>query len=145
MSKYIPVKNMFDDIIDSRELVSRLEVLTDERETLFDAMKEAKGKAKKAAVIEFNEWVDDYEEEWEDLKAINEEGESLTSEWIHGETLIREDYFTQYVQEMLEDCGDIPSDLPHYIVIDWEATADNLKQDYTEIDIFGDTYYLRAN
>ena len=62
-----------------------------------------------------------------------------------GETLIREDYFTQYVQEMLEDCGDIPSDLPHYIVIDWEATADNLKQDYAEIDIFGDTYYIRAN
>ena len=139
------MKNMFDETIDSRELVSRLEVLTDERETLFDAMKEAKGKAKKAAAIEFNEWVDDYEEEWEDLKAINEEGESLTSEWIHGETLIREDYFSQYVQEMLEDCGDIPSDLPHYIVIDWEATADNLKQDYAEIDIFGDTYYIRAN
>ena len=139
------MKNMFDDIIDSRELVSRLEVLTDERETLFDAMKEAKGKAKKAAAIEFNEWVDDYEEEWKALQAINEEGENLSSEWIHGETLIREDYFTQYVQEMLEDCGDIPSDLPHYIVIDWEATADNLKQDYAEIDIFGDTYYIRAS
>lgn len=136
---------MFDKITDSRDLVNRLQELTDEHDSLFDAMTEAKGKEKKAAKFEFDTWCDENREEWEDLKAINEEGESLTSEWIHGETLIREDYFTQYVQEMLEDCGDIPSDLPHYIVIDWEATADNLKQDYTEIEIFGDTYYIRAN
>ena len=36
-----------------------------------------------------------------------------------------------FVQELLEACGDIPKDLPHYIAIDWERTARNLMHDYT--------------
>ena len=76
---------MFDKITDSRDLVNRLQELTDEHDSLFDAMTEAKGKEKKAAKFEFDTWCDENREEWEDLKAINEEGEGLTSEWIHGD------------------------------------------------------------
>jgi len=35
---------MFDKITDSRDLVNRLQELTDEHDSLFDAMTEAKGK-----------------------------------------------------------------------------------------------------
>jgi antirestriction protein len=37
-----------------------------------------------------------------------------------------------FVQELLEDCGDIPSDLPHYIHIDWKGTARDIMMDYAE-------------
>jgi hypothetical protein len=43
----------------------------------------------------------------------------------------------------LEDCGESPRDLPFYIVIDWEETADNLRVDYTEVDFEGTTYLFR--
>lgn len=77
------------------------------------------------------------------LEALNEEGSSVTSDWAYGELLIHEDYFTEYCKEMLDDCGDLPSNMPDYIVIDWDATAENLKADYTEIDFDGTTYLVR--
>ena len=46
-----------------------------------------------------------------------------------------------FVQGMLEDCGDIPKDLPFYIAIAWEITAGNVMQDY----FTGDGYYFRIH
>ena len=37
-----------------------------------------------------------------------------------------------FTQQLLEDCGDRPKDLPNYIVIDWEATARQIMWDYSE-------------
>ena len=37
-----------------------------------------------------------------------------------------------FVQELLEGLGDIPSDLPSYIYIDWERTARDVMMDYSE-------------
>ena len=37
-----------------------------------------------------------------------------------------------FVQQLLEDTGDLPSDLPHYIHIDWESTARDVMMDYCE-------------
>ncbi len=39
-----------------------------------------------------------------------------------------------FVQQLLEDIGDIPTNLPAYVHIDWESTARNVMADYTEID-----------
>jgi hypothetical protein len=58
-------------------------------------------------------------------------------------TLIADYYFTDYVRELLEDCGDIPSDLPSWVEIDWEATARNVRTDYTCTEIDGSTYWYR--
>lgn len=77
------------------------------------------------------------------LKSLAEQAEGYAADWHHGETLIRESYFTEYAQELCEDIGDLPKDLPHYIVIDWEATADNLKFDYTEVNFDGVAYLVR--
>ena len=38
-------------------------------------------------------------------------------------TLIADEYFTEYAIDMLKDCGELPANIPHYIVIDEEATA----------------------
>ena len=37
-----------------------------------------------------------------------------------------------FVQELVESCGDIPKDLPAYIHIDWESTARDIMMDYSE-------------
>jgi antirestriction protein len=39
-----------------------------------------------------------------------------------------------FVENMLEECGDIPKDIPPYIYIDWEATARDVMIDYFEHD-----------
>lgn len=36
-----------------------------------------------------------------------------------------------FVSNLLEDCGDIPQDLPNYIHIDWERTAFDVMMDYS--------------
>ena len=35
-----------------------------------------------------------------------------------------------FVQQLLEDTGDIPDDLPCYVYIDWERTARDVMMDY---------------
>lgn len=37
-----------------------------------------------------------------------------------------------FVQDLLEQTGDIPKNLPPYIHIDWEATARDVMMDYSE-------------
>jgi len=73
-----------------------------------------------------------------------EELESEISEWRHGETLIPENSFTDYIMETLEDCGTLPKDLPWYVAIDREQTAENCKADYTEVEYQGTTYLVRS-
>jgi hypothetical protein len=109
------------DVIDSRDVMGRIEALEG-----FDCL--------------------DEEETYElaILQELNDEGESLTREWIYGEALIRHTYWTDYVIELLEDIGEIPRDLPDYIVIDWDATAQNILVDYSELMFDGVPYYIRS-
>lgn len=112
-----------DDVIDSRDIESRIEELEAELE---DSELSA----------------EDYEE-LQTLRALAKDGEEYSPDWNYGSTLIRDSYFVDYVQEMLEDCGDIPKDLPHYIHIDWESTARDVRVDYTPIEFDGVTYWVR--
>lgn len=125
-----------DDVIDSRDVIERIEELQGERDSF-----ELDGEENPEAWAEQNP---DDAEELRELEALAEECEGYASDWRHGEALIRESYWEDYVQELLEDCGDIPRNLPHYLVIDWEATARNIAVDYTEVDFGGVTYYIRS-
>lgn len=58
-------------------------------------------------------------------------------------TLVCDSHFTDYARELLEECGEIPANLPHYIEVDWEATARNIRTDYTPVEIDGITYWYR--
>jgi hypothetical protein len=119
----------YDTVIDSREIIERLEELEgmddtgeDEGDGLDDADK-AELKMLKALV--------------EELRTVG--GDSPED----GLTLVRDSYFVDYVQETLEDCGELPKDLPSYIVVDWTATARNIQQDYTRVKFDGVTYWVR--
>ena len=152
-----------DNIIDSRDVIARFEELEGERDALQEAVDdarnyleyaEAKGRSEdiityKDSVNEAGDalvsWNDENEEEYEALKALCEDGESYASDWNYGATLIHEDYFTEYAEELCREIGDIPNDLPDYIAcnIDWDGVAQDLKVDYTEVDFDGQTYLVR--
>lgn len=137
--------NNREDVIDSRDVIARIEQLEAE---LQDAH-EGEGNEPP-----FPDWLQDMAdnpegtlqeaaEELIELRKLQEQGEQYAPDWQYGEALIRESHFTDYAKQMLEDCGDLPKDLPSYIAIDWDKTAENIKVDYTEIDFDGITYLIR--
>ena len=68
--------------------------------------------------------------------------EQWRGEW-YPLTLIDYTCFTAYVQEMLEDCGTIPKEMPHWVHIDWDATAREVMMDYSTVTIEGRDYLYR--
>jgi hypothetical protein len=158
-----------DNVIDSRDIIERIEELDGEKTALVEAIEEAKETLADAldptsvfandddtltglrADLEFaqtalDEWETENDDELSTLRAFAEEGESESSEWTHGETLIADSYFEEYAEQLAEDIGAIPRDLSwpcnH---IDWEAAADALKQDYTYINFGDEMYWIRNN
>lgn len=69
--------------------------------------------------------------------------ENEVPEGYDGNTLIPVDGWTDYCRDLCADIGDVPKNLPDYIVIDWDATAANLAADYSECEYQGETYYYR--
>ena len=120
------------DTIDVRDIITRVEELENERDAIGDDDPQDADLAcehcELAAILA-------------ELKG-NGGDEQWRGDW-YPVTLIRESYFTDYAREMLEDCGLIPREFPNYIEIDWDATARNIRTDYTCTDIAGDTYWYR--
>src|ERR1017187_919831 len=134
-----------EDVMDSRDVMERLDELEMERQDLVDAVQSA-GEAEdfESSKVSLELWDEDYGDELKSLKSLAEEGENLTREWRDGTTLIRESYWVEYVEDLCKDIGDMPREIPHYIVIDWESTADNIAVDYSTLDFDGVTYYIRS-
>jgi len=116
------------DIIDLRDIIARVEELDPEYSDIKLTDDEVKEFAELQAILD-------------DLKG-NGGDEQFRGDW-YPVTLIRDSHFTDYAREMLEDCGTIPRDLPSWVEIDWEATARNIRVDYTPTDIDGVTYWYR--
>ena len=57
--------------------------------------------------------------------------------------LIADFAFEDHARELLEDCGTIPKDLPWYVAIDWETTAQHIQGDYTSVDVGSTVYWYR--
>lgn len=131
-----------DAIIDSRDVIARIEELEGELEAAYE---EAQA-AKPDEVISKEEFLKS--EAFDDaeltvLQALQTEAEGYAPDWKYGAQLIRSTYFAEAMEELCQDIGDLPKDLPSYLVIDWEATAENLKVDYTSVDFDGVEYYVR--
>jgi len=60
------------------------------------------------------------------------------------DTLVHESHFADYAEDYARSVhGDDAFDAWPGYFIDWERAADALKQDYTELDFRGSTYYAR--
>lgn len=144
--------NLSDDVIDLRDVIEQFESLESDLVTAYNLSQDDDNQVIDSEDDDFREWVlncdEDEAEEFNQLFAILEElkgcggDEQFRGDW-YPITLISESYFTDYCQELVQDIGDLPRDIPSYLAIDWEETADNLKVDYSEIDIDGTTYYFR--
>lgn len=132
------------DVLDSRDIIARIKELEDERDDFTDSPQSREGLDPDDEPHTWAETFEDDAAELTALRALAEEGESL-SDWAHGETLIRDSYFEDYARELAEDIGAIGKDLPWPAChIDWEAAADALKQDYTSLEYGGVTYWARS-
>jgi hypothetical protein len=86
------------------------------------------------------------EDEANRLAALRDLADEIGSEFPHGETMIPVDEFEAYAEEMAEDIGAIDRNaswpLSH---IDWAAAAEELAQDYSEVEWEGTSYYVRTS
>ena len=95
---------------------------------------------------ELDSWKLDWQDEINETTCIDDlEDEVSSSEWDFGIYFIPEDEFEDYCKEFLEECGDIPRELPFCIEnnIDWGGVADDLRIDYSEVEFQGTTYLFR--
>ena len=116
------------DIMDSRDIIERIEELEYDQSELFTEGKELD------------------EDEAKELKILKElEDECNYGDWAYGETLIRETYFKEYAQDLAEDCCEMPKEYswPHSC-IDWDQAARDLQMDYSAVEFDGVTYYIRS-
>lgn len=140
-----------DNIIDSRDIIARIDELTADRQALVDAIDVAKelvddetNDRVEAAKDAYQEWIDgDDSEELTKLEALRDEAESSTSDWQYGATLINDDYFVEYAKDLADDLGAIKSSDWPLNCIDWEMAAEALQQDYTSVDFDGQEFWVR--
>jgi hypothetical protein len=117
-----------DNIIYSRDVIARL----DELQT-----------AKEDHEEEFPDEDFEDQDELDILEALESEAGDY-GDWRFGTPLIRRSFWREYVEELTKDIGDMPQNIPSYIEIDWEQTAQNLEVDYTSVDFDGVEYLMRA-
>lgn len=139
------------EYLDTRDLAKRQEELQSELDSLQEAIEEANEPADNGeygsdeadelaqAEQELEEWQEEYQQELDELNSLENE----LSEWSEGNTLIPESEWVDYVQDLLTDIGDLPRNIPWYIAIDWEKTAENIAQDYSLVTYQKEDYYVR--
>lgn len=127
-----------DDVIDSRDIIERIELLESdpERDEVGDA-------------------------ELHLLQAVADEGADYAYDWEYGETLILDSFFEDYARELVEECGYFQQDASPstyfggstqridwdawpYRCIDWAKVAEELKMDYMTITVGRFTYWIRS-
>lgn len=154
--------NNTDDTQDVRDIIARFEELENALVERFNEQQgiekaEENEEAHEAADSEdghFKEWLkqtradDEEATEFNSLKALLEElkgnggDEQWRGDW-YPVTLIRNSYFADAMDELLEDCGDMkPFDkMPSYLTITVDYKA--LRMDYMSVEIDDVTYWYR--
>lgn len=135
-----------DDVLDTRTIAEHIRELhlayadtetpEDERDDAMDTLN-----AYADTLAEFQQVLDRTISEVSDPDGMADDFDHLS--YMAGGTMVREDYFPEYAKDLCEQIGDIPANLPEYFVIDWEATSNNLMEDYTEVLHEGVTYLFR--
>lgn len=129
-----------DDVIDSRDVIARIEELENEQDTLQGAL----DGGSQEDINALDAWESEGGEELKTLLALAEQCEGYSGDWPDGATLIRESYFQTYAEELAGDIGAIdPKATWPNNCIDWERAARELAMDYTHVDFDGVTYLVR--
>jgi hypothetical protein len=161
--------NWGDNTIDSRSIIERHEELQDEFNALVESFEEAKLeleniKGSESSLAEFQDAENEVGEAQEALDQFNQsydkdELDTLTQviaegedspDWNHGETLIHETHFSDYIKDIIDDCYEMPKEFEsgkwpwNHMEMDWDGAAEEALSDYFEINVDGSTYYIRS-
>jgi len=110
------------DVIDSREIIERIE--------------ELRGALDGAPTPEIYA-------ELQALAALDNAGRDASEDWQHGVTLINDDYFVEYARELAEDIGAVrPGASWPLSYIDWEDAAQELQHDYCAVEFDGRLFWV---
>lgn len=124
----------FKDVVDTRDIIVRIEELSEFKEDCIDSG---------------DTFPIEDSEELAFLLAIQDEAD-CSPDYIYGESLISEDYFTDYIQALIEDCYELPEGLNtgrwpfNHMQMDYEAAAEEAKQDYIEFSVDGYSFLIRV-
>ena len=131
--------------------------VTDRHETLFNELTDACDNGEGTHNLEFADYVkavsEDASHEWHDeakeylaigvvlSELVGNDGDhQYDGDW-YPSYLIIDDDLNDHLDEIANDCYDIPSDLPSWVKITFDYDA--LREDYSCIEINGSDYYYR--
>jgi hypothetical protein len=134
-----------EDTLDSCEILERIEELDALIEEERDKLPEFRKQEAILLALSLEEHA-----EYDALKKLADDAASCP-DWAYGETLIRESYFEEYIEQLIDDCypevskalssGEWPM---RHLKLDIEDAANEAKADYIEVDFNGSTYLIRA-
>ena len=157
--------DLTNDVIDSRDVIKRRDDLQDELTAcgtfkvneFLERYHAPRDELNAEEIEELTDWlnefsgefdIDAYEDDVKELEALNTFIDKCSNygDFDHGTSVIADDYFKTYAQDLANDIGAIDqrsTDWPcnH---IDWDAAADDLKHDYMSIDFNDETYWIQA-
>jgi len=115
----------YSDTICSQDVIQRIEQLQEKLQRQPDS-----------SIAEFEELIA--------LLSLHEQSKDYP-DWEDGATLIRDQHFPQYAQELAEDCYHAVRhpEWP-FTCIDWEQAARELQHDYFPVEYMGQTFWIRA-
>lgn len=127
-----------DDTIAMSDLLDAIAEIEDE----YNELKDAAESGEESDLEALDEFCDT--SGWTVMNDLVDEVTQSCGDWQH-EVLISESYFKEYAQELAEDIGAVNrnADWPNNC-IDWDAAAEQLKMDYTEVDFDGKAYWIRS-
>jgi hypothetical protein len=134
-----------EDILDSRDIIARIEELENERDDYTAPNKDG------YQTMIGADWAVDNPEDADELRALRELAKEAecAPDWAYGETLIRRSYFVDYTEQLINDCYELPKEMNsgqwpfRHMTIDYEAAARELEHDYTSVDFDGVEYLIR--
>lgn len=143
-----------DDVIDSRDIIARIEELESEQTDLQATIDETQGDYDRdqtedcadelaAARLSLREWNEENNAELNALRDLASQGEGY-SDWKYGATLIRDSHFKTYAMDLADDIGAVPNGAAWPCTcIDWDKATRELQMDYTSIEFNDVTYWVR--
>lgn len=146
-----------EQVYDSRDIIERIEYLeqsgidSDESTRLEELSKRGDltdDEASEREGLEARALDSDDAAELDALRTLADECEGY-ADWKYGEQLIAVDYFVSYIEELINDCYEMPKDMNsgewpwRHMSIDYAAAAKDAEQDYALVTLMGRDFFIR--
>jgi hypothetical protein len=128
----LDVRDLADLAIEQKDILEDLSCTEDDAEEATETLKALAG-----LLADLGQSVDDPT----DAQKIADEFWGICER--SNPTLIAEDYFVEAIESDFNDMYGLPNGLPGYVVVDWKATAENAKQDYSKGTLDEKVYFIR--